>query len=213
MLFLPQSTEFNKRIPKQKFYGHISNNTVKNLFAAHIKAIYWRNKIAPSTLNVAGGTTFPEIELFEINLNSTDINETVLRQIDLVIPYYILFLLEYNGKYKAAISFKEIGENKNIKLSNYYYTNWLDEKELPLKIEGLNIETIYENFVRQIAGEVLDKKENTSLKESIAIADEMAKIQKQISLLESKIRKEKQFNKKVDLNMELKRLRYSLEEL
>lgn len=211
MLNLPQTTEFNKRVPKQKFYEHLAVNAkIKSLFAAQIKTIYWRNKIAASTLNIGAGTTLPELEVFEVKLNTPDINEAVLRQIDLAIPYYILFLLEYDGKYKAAISFKEATENKNIKVNNYYYTSWLDEQNLPLKMEGLNIDTVYENFVRQIAGQSLEKQENINLKQSIAKADEKAKLQKQITALENKIRKEKQFNKKFELNMELKKLRKNL---
>lgn len=207
MLNLPQTTEFNKRVPKQKFYEHLlANAKIKSLFAAQIKTIYWRNKIAASTLNISAGVTLPELEVFEVKLNTSDISETVLRQIDLAIPYYILFLLEYDGKYKAAISFKEVTENKNIKVNNYYYTSWLDEQDLLLKMEGLNIDTVYENFVRQIAGQSLEKQENTNLKQSIAKADEKAKLQKQITALENKLRKEKQFNKKVELNMELKKL-------
>ena len=206
MLNLPQTTEFNKRVPKQKFYEHLPANTkIKSMFAAQIKTIYWRNKIAASTLNITAGVTLPELEVFEVKLNTPDINESVLRQIDLAIPYYILFLLEYDGK--SAISFKEVTENKNIKVNNYYYTNWLDEQELPLKMEGLNIDTVYENFVRQIAGQSLERQENTNLKQSIAKADEKAKLQKQITALENKIRKEKQFNKKFELSMELKKLR------
>jgi hypothetical protein len=208
MLNLPQTTEFNKRVPKQKFYEHLpANAKIKSLFAAQIKTIYWRNKIAASTLNISAGVTLPELEVFEVKLNTPDINESVLRQIDLAIPYYILFLLEYDGKYKAAISFKEVTENKNIKVNNYYYTNWLDEQELPLKMEGLNIDIVYENFLRQIAGQSLEKQGNTNLKQSITKADEKAKLQKQIAVLENKIRKEKQFNKKVELNMELKKLK------
>lgn len=211
MLNLPQTTEFNKRVPKQKFYEHLlANAKIKSLFAAQIKTIYWRNKIAASTLNISAGTSLPELEIFEVKLNTPDISETVLRQIDLAIPYYILFLLEYDGKYKAAISFKEVTENKNIKVNNYYYTSWLDEQDLPIKMEGLNIDTVYENFVRQIAGQSLEKQENTNLKQSIAKADEKAKLQKQIALLENKIRKEKQFNKKIELNMELRKLKKDL---
>lgn len=211
MLALPQTTEFNKRIPKQKFYGHINANVaIKSQFAAQVKTIYWRNKIAASTLNIDAGTIMPEIEVFEVNLNTPNVNEVILRQIDMVIPYYILFLLEYDGKYKAAIAFKEVTENKTIKVNHYYYTKWLYEKAMPLKMEGLSIDTIYENFVRQIAGEYLNRQSEETLKQSIAIADEKAKLQKQITALENKIRKEKQFNKKVELNMELKKLKNNL---
>lgn len=211
MLALPQQTEFNKRIPKQKFYGHINSNAViKSQFAAQVKTIYWRNKIAASTLNIAAGSMLLELEVFEINLNTPNISENVLRQIDIAIPYYILFLLEHNGRYQAVIAFKEITESKNIKVNNYYYTNWFDEKGLPLKMEGLSVDSVYENFVRQIAGEYLNRQSEETLKQSIVKADEKAKLQKQVMALENRIRKEKQFNKKVELNMELKRLKNEL---
>ena len=47
MLGLPVSTEFNKRIPKQKFYENIAvTPAMKKAFVEQIKIIYWRNKIA-----------------------------------------------------------------------------------------------------------------------------------------------------------------------
>ena len=53
MLGLPQSTEFNKRIPKQKFYEHITvSPALKKSFVDQIRMIYWRNRWRqpPSTL-------------------------------------------------------------------------------------------------------------------------------------------------------------------
>lgn len=56
MLGLPKSTEFNKRIPKQKFYDNLTvSPTLKRIFVDQIRIIYWANKIAPSTLNLAEG--------------------------------------------------------------------------------------------------------------------------------------------------------------
>lgn len=47
MLELPKSTEFNKRIPKQKFYENIAvTPAMKKAFVEQIRIIYWRNKIA-----------------------------------------------------------------------------------------------------------------------------------------------------------------------
>ncbi|MCI6221953.1 MAG: DUF4391 domain-containing protein, partial [Selenomonadales bacterium] len=63
MLGLPRSTEFNKRIPKQKFYENLTvSSTIKRSFVDQIRIIYWANKIAPSTLNFAEGKNVTEIE-------------------------------------------------------------------------------------------------------------------------------------------------------
>ena len=70
MLGLPQSTEFNRRIPKQKFYEKLEvSPAVKRAFVEQIKIIYWRNKLAPTTLNIAPGQAVTEIEVLEIRLN------------------------------------------------------------------------------------------------------------------------------------------------
>lgn len=117
-----------------------------------------------------------------------------------------LLLLEFEGKYQAWISYKEI-VNDTVKVNQYYHTAWVDEESLPCKLEGLDMNAVYENFVRQIAGAELSADENTNLKEDIEQAEEKKQIEKQIKVLQAKIRKEKQFNRKVELNNELKRLR------
>ena len=99
---LPESTQFNRRIPKQKFYDNLSvTPALKRAFVDQIRLIYWKNKIAASTLNLAAGETVTEIEIFEIRLNTPSLDEAVLRLIDREIPYHIIFLLEYDGKYQA----------------------------------------------------------------------------------------------------------------
>lgn len=158
MLGLPKSTEFNKRIPKQKFYDNLTvSPTLKRIFVDQIRIIYWANKIAPSTLNLAEGKNVTEIEVFHIQLNQETLYENVLKQIDREIPYHILFVLEYDGKYKAVMGYKEAaGSGKaSFKVDRYYQTEWMPETNLPVHLDGLNIDAVYENFVRQIAGDVL----------------------------------------------------------
>ena len=217
MIGLPKSTEFNKRIPKQKFYENMEiSPVIKQIFVEQIKMIYWRNKIAVSTTILATGHDVTEIEVFEIRLNHSELDERVLRQIDREIPYHILFLLEYEGKYQAWIGYKEIttSGNKRVKVGKYYHSDWRLEEELHLWLEGLNIDTIYENLVRQIAGDKLKKvTPDESLKESITKDEKKEQLEKQISVLTVKIRKEKQLNKQIELNTEVKRLKKELERI
>lgn len=209
MLGLPKSTEFNKRIPKQKFYENLSvTPAIKTAFTEQIKIIYWRNKLAATTLNLAPGKLVTEIEVFEIRLTSPDLDEDILRLIDREIPYHILFLLEYDGKYQAAMGCKEAASSSKaaFKVERYYRTEWLTE-ELPLHLEGLTIDAVYENFIRQIAGDRLTSNENTTLKESVEQQKQREQIEKQIAALETKMKKEKQLNRKMELKAEIKRLK------
>lgn len=211
----PLSTEFNKRIPKQKFYKNLSVSPIlKRIFVEQIRVIWWRNKIAPSIMNLAAGETVTEIEVFEVCLSTPQLDEAVLRQIDKEIPYHILFLLEYEGKYQAWTAYKEAaGSGTNaFKVGTYYHTDWMKEAALPLKLDGLNTDKVYENFVRQIAGEALSGAGET-LKESVERDKRRQELQKQIAILQVKVRREKQLNKQVELNTKLKQLRRQLDKL
>ena len=216
MLGLPKSTEFHKRIPKQKFYENLSvTPAIKTAFTEQIKIIYWRNKLAAATLNLAPGKLVTEIEVFEIRLTSPDLDENILRLIDREIPYHILFLLEYDRKYQAAMGYKEAASSGKaaFKVERYYRTERLPEDELPLHLEGLTIDAVYENFIRQIAGDRLAGNENTTLKESVEQQKHRERIEKQIATLETKMKKEKQLNRKMELKAEIKRLKIRLEVL
>ena len=217
MLGLPKTTEFNKRIPKQKFYENLSvTPAMKRVFVDQIRTIYWRNKVAATTINLAAGEAVTEIEVFEVKLNACPLDESVLRQMDKEIPYHIIFLLEYEGRYQAWTAYKEAAASGTnaFKVGTYYHTDWLPENELPLKLDGLNIDTVYENFVRQIAGDVLEPETtDESLAESVARTERRKALEKQIASLQAKVRKEKQLNKQVQLNAVLKKLRKELEEI
>lgn len=214
MLGLPTSTDYNKRIPKQKFYDNISvTPAMKRIFIDKIKSIYWRNKIAPTTINLAAGDYVTEIEIFEIKLEEQNLEESVLRLIDREIPYHIVFLLEYDGLYQAWTAYKEsaIGGKNAFKVDSYYHTDWLIEDDIPLLVEGLNIDSVYENFVRQIAGDFFSERD-LSLKESVCKSNKRKELQKRILKLETQVRNEKQFNKQVELNDSLKQIKKELED-
>ncbi len=214
MLGFPQTTEFNKRIPKQKFYENMEvSPALKRVFVEQIKLIHWRNKLAVSTMNIAPGETVTEIEVIEIKLASPQLNEAVLRQIDKEIPYHILFILSFDGKVQAWTGYKEAteGGNKAFKVNKYYHTEWIPEYELNLKIEGLNMDAVWENLIIQVGG--VEVGQGKSLDEQIQIDDQKAKLQKEIEKLEKQARNEKQPNKKFQLAQQVKTLKKQLDEL
>ena len=95
MLSFPKTTEFNRRIPKQKFYSNLSvSPQMKKIFVEQIANINWANKLAPTTLNVKNGEKVTEIEVFHLVLNQKNLDERVLQLIDKEVPYHILFEFE-----------------------------------------------------------------------------------------------------------------------
>lgn len=216
MFGFPATTEFGKRIPKQKFYENIDITPVlKRVFVEQIRLIYWRNKLAASTLNLAAGEMVTEVEVFEVRLNTPELDEAVLRQIDKEIPYHILFILTCDGKAQAWIGYKEVAASGGnaFKVSRYYHTEWMPENELQFRVDGLSMDAVYENLVRQIAGDALSSEPGETIKESVERNEAKRQLEKRIATLETKMRKEKQLNRRIEYNAKLKKLRKELEEI
>lgn len=214
MFGFPASTEFSKRIPKQKFYENIDiTPALKRVFVEQIRLIYWRNKLAAATLNLAAGEAVTEIEVLEIRLNTPKLDEAVLRQIDKEIPYHILFILTCDGKAQAWIGYKEAAASGSsaFRVSRYYHMEWMLENELQFHVDGLSMDAVYENLVRQIAGDALQADAGEGLQASVERDEKRRRLEKQIATLETKMRKEKQLNRRMEYNAKRKKLRKELE--
>jgi len=211
MLGLPATTEFGRRIPKQKFYENLTvTPALKRVFIDQIKLIYWRNKLAPTTLNISAGEQVTELEVFEIQLKEPALDEAVLRQIDREVPYHILFVLTCGGRAQAWIGYKQAAASGTnaFKVDTYYHTDWMPEGELSLRLDGLTTDAVYESFVRQIAGDRLDTADAAEeLKDTVERDLQRQKLEREIAKLEKLARAEKQPKKRFELYQRLQALR------
>lgn len=214
MFGLPQSTYFGKLVPKNKFYNKLAiDKKSERSFVEQIQSIRWLHKLSADTLNISEGRIVKEVEVFLITLKTSELDLNVLKQMDKQMHYHLIFILEFNGSYQLWTGYKEASTNSQFKVGNYYHTDWVAEDKFSLKTEGLDLDTIYENLVRQIAGGELDGDNNESLKETVERKTEREKLQKEVDTLKAKIRREKQLNKQMEMNSQLKLLKKKLEEL
>lgn len=196
MLNFNERTVFNKIIPKEKFYQHLTlNTTIKNSFVQDIKKIVWANKLSERTTNIERGEAVSEIEIIEIYLKNGDINDGVLEVISKQIPHKIIFVLKYEDRAQMCVY-----------LAKLHKTVWQPENMLVLKIEGMNFDKVWDSFVIQISGL---RQENTadSAEKTVAKSIEREKIEKQIAALTKKMHNEKQFNRQVKLKKQIAELR------
>ena len=223
---LPESTTFNRRVPKQKFYENCAvSAALKRSFVDEITAIWWRNKLAATTLNLAKGVAVTEIEVFEIELANGHLNEEVLRQMDRMIPYHLLFVLTFENRAQAWIGYKEAsGTGANaFKVSRYYHTDWMPREALCFSLAGLTLDEVYENLVRNIHAasqpaqtgrdglRAVAWREDLPISANIARDTARARLEKQIAALEKRARAEKQPKKKFDFVQIIKKLKAELE--
>lgn len=188
---LPEQAYVHKNIPKNTFFTRASVNTkLKKEFTDKIQKISWEYKLAEGTIGVPATEKIEEIQIFEIQLKERDIPKNVLRIIDKSIPYPILYVFTHEGHVAYGITLKGEGEQR------YYFTKW-DEKQ-EFTFTGTNLERVYQgivtSFIKEIGGKTKD------FKTIIAVDKRKEILEREISALQNKIRNERQFNKKVELN-------------
>lgn len=202
MLGLPRSTEVNRRVAKEKLYQNAALvPQTREMIKDQIESVFWRNKLADSTMAISAGETVAEIQIFEIQLRQRELDKRVLPAIAKAIPYKILFILVFGDEAQLWIEAS----------GTFYNTDWQPLGGFTLKFEGLNLDAVYENLARQISGGRLGT--DGDIEEAVDRDKKRQKLERDIAALEKKLLREKQFNKQVELNGELKRLRKELEEL
>lgn len=202
MLGLPRSTEVNRRVAKEKLYTNATLTTsVRDIIKDQIESVVWRNKLADSTIAVAAGETVKEIQVFEVAIRQRGLDKRILPAIAKAIPYKILFILTFGDEAQGCMEAS----------GTFYNTDWLMLDSFTLRFEGLNLDAVYENLARQIAGGRLGAEGDIA--EAVARDKQRQRLEREIAALEKKMLSEKQFNRQVELNGELTRLRAELEGL
>jgi hypothetical protein len=202
MLGLPRSTEVNRRVAKEKLYTNGNmNSSIRDMIKDQIEAVVWQNKLADSTLSVAKGEVVQEIQVFEVALRQKAVDKRIFPAIAKAIPYKILFVATFDGEAQAWMEAS----------GTFYATEWFPLEGFALKFEGLSLDVVYENLVRQIAGGRLDG--DNDLATAVGRDQRRQRLECDIAFLEKKVLREIQFNRQVELNAELKRLKAELEGL
>jgi hypothetical protein len=214
----PAKALVNRSIPKTKFYEHASiSRAVKDAFVSQIQQITWAYKLSPETTNLAAVKGLFEIQVFNIQLKTPELTEGVLLSIDKAIPHPIIYQLFFEDKMRVVLAYKRLNDSDETKwvVEQYVSSSWLpiDEVEqlkTPLPI-ALNLGGLYEQMLKALMPILANEGEN--IKAQTERLSQITQKQKEIAQLQSKMRNEKQFNRKVEMNNQLKTLQQQLEQL
>lgn len=199
MIELPKECIVDKFIPKKIFYEKISlSSNLKQEFVDKVDRIYWKYKISEDTLNISKTENVEEIEIFELTLKEKVNCQNIIKVITRNIPYIILFEICYNDEVQYAIKYND----------DIYFTNW--NEKINFNFNGIDLNVVYENIIRSVTN--ISGQDNNIDKE-LEKDKKLKKIQKEIERLENKMKAEKQFNKKVELNKNILELKKQKEEL
>lgn len=211
----PKQAAFGRTLPKNKIYEHSGANTrLKDLFVEQVEQIVWQYKLAPETINLPAKPGVPEVQIFAIQLKAPELNLDVLRCIDGAVQFPIVFELSFDGRTQVVAAYKRPNESDTSRwvLSDYFATEWLpsDVQRIAMPV-ALDLVGLYEQFLQRLIP--LPQREQESLVDLVARVEQVAAKQREVEKSAGKLAKEKQFNRKVEINATLRQLKNELEQL
>lgn len=202
---LPISTNVNRFIPKNAFDA-FTNAKQKKKFTDVVEKITWLHKLSKETINLTG-KEIEELQIFEIKLKEACYPKDLLDVIDKSIPYPIIFVLSYQDTILISTSKKHSHPlNQDSAVVDWSFaTEWFltaaNGYQLNLKI---TLDFVYADFCSQLIGY---SKLHNGIWDIIDYHKKVKELKTQINNLERAMKIERQFNRKVELNILLKSLK------
>ena len=214
-LSYPPQAAFGRTLPKSKLYEHSSAGArLKTLFVQHVEQIVWQFKLAPETINLPARPAVPEIQVFGIQLKNPELSFDVLRAIDQAVQFPIVFELAHAGRTQVVACHKRPNESDASQwvLSDYFASGWLaGDAQRSVMPVALHLGSLYEQLLRALMP--LPARSHETLAEQIARLGAVAAKQRETAKTVARLDKERQFNRKVAINADLRRLQSELEAL
>ena len=211
----PAQAAYGRTLPKNKLYAHSHASTrLKNLFVQQVEQIVWQFKLAPETINLPARPAVPEIQVFGIQLKTPELSFDVLRAIDQAVQFPIIFELAHAGRSQVVACHKRPSEADASRwvLSDYFASGWLaDPAERGAMPVALHLGGLYEQLLRALLP--LPARPRETLSEHVARLATLAAKLREADKTAAKLEKERQFNRKVAINADLRRLQTELEAL
>ena len=214
----PKQAHFGKMIAKSKIYEHSNLTTaVKDKFVSQIDKITWQYKLASATINLQATSSVPEIQIFDIRLKGNALDESLLRVIDKAIPFPIFYQIYRGNEVKIKAAYKRPSDADKSKwvVESYFESEWieLDTPKEPLPL-ALDLGKLYEQMMKALLPkELIETGTQTAIKEQIEMIDKIKAKERAYDKLKAKRDREKQFNRKAELNTELKKMKKEIETL
>lgn len=202
----PAAAKFGSKVPKEKFYQRGTVPTVvREKFISEVQRITWAYKLAEGTINLAGSTEVPEIQIFQIDAKGNDVSEPVLAAIDRAIPFPIIFEINrHEGEARSvrtAAAHKQLGTG-GPRFSAHYSTGWqpADTERQPLPISTA-LPTLYAALLEPLMP--VTARPGDDMSKVAARLQGARKLEREVAALERKLRTEPQLNRRFEIRRTL----------
>ncbi len=212
MFLYPPSTRFGKAVPKTRIFAAVSSSKrIKELFSTHVAEIVWAHKLSPETLHLPARAGIAEIQVFTLTLKAADIPAARLRSIvqtiDRAVPFPIFFEFIHAENIRYVVSFKRPSEADAAKwvIETTFDLGWqpASTARLPLPV-ALDLSGLYDQCLRYHLP--LPARPQETLRDHVTRFLTIESKQREAAQLEAHLKREKQFNRKVELHAKLRSL-------
>lgn len=211
----PAKTQLGRVVAKQRILEHVrATAKLRERLRDEVAQITWQAKLAHSTLNLLGTKEVPELQVFVITLKGDDLHRDVLRAIDRAIPFPILFELHGARGIRVTAAYKRPSQadpGKWVFVDDHYASSdWLpaETPRQPLPT-AIDLKQLYQQMLRSLLP--APARPGEALPDQLERLKAVESLKKDANKLEKRLRNEKQFNHKVDLNTKLLDLKKKIE--
>lgn len=195
MLNLPEITQLQKPLPKTQIYKKFQfSNAQQTKFDADISRMDIVKQVSTNTIPaIREGEKIKSFCVLNVTLKNKNYDIKNIEKISKMISQNLVFALQYEEEIQLAVFCEKI-----------FTTDWMLETNATISLSGLNFDEVWENIIKRIEGGEWNN--NFSLEENIELKEKKEKLQKKIEALKNKMKTEKQFNRQVEINVEIKKL-------
>lgn len=215
MFHFPPSTAFGKTVPKSRIHTHAApSRRVRELMVSQVAEIVWAHKLSPETLHLPATPGVPEIQIFDITLKSTTLDEDVLHAIDRAVPYPVIHRLHSENGTATSVAFKrpsEVDSSQWVVGPRFTSSFGIPHTEFPPLPTVLDLGRLYAALFSPLLP--LPRRPGESLAAHIQRCESHQRLSRSIQQLSAQLHREKQFKLKVALNQQLKPLQQELASL
>lgn len=222
-LNIPDSCFIGNTIYKKLFYESADLSTSdKSLFTDTISKITWINCLKPETINIPAYKDevrdYPEVEVIEVLVHKDYKLKRIAEIIMRTIPYPMVLIFKLEAKRKLYVAHQRTNQNDSSKntIEEFIATDWLDSDsalfaKLDIKqMRFANFYALYSDIVDTISiynlSTIIPTDDNITGAEARELSAQIEDIEQEITSLRTRLKKESQFNRRMELNIEIKRL-------
>lgn len=227
---IPAACRLDKPLFKKMFEEHGDLDvTDKKALKDDIDRIRWLYTLKPSTINIQkfedGNVEYQEVAILQIDLSNASRVKRIASFMNKAIPYPLIVLFNFEGAFAVSVANKRINQADKSKwvVEEEWLTDWISEAmptepqtkfmaDFSIKnLSSLNFYAFYQDAVaRVVALNAAARSGSYGLATREKTADrqgtlrEIAELERQAAELRATLKKETQFNKKLDLNIKIK---------